>query len=86
MPLASGDLHAVEPVRVLDQHAPAFIENGVVGGVPRDREGFGDPGTVRCWNTMACNAHRNARRDSFARGSAARLMSWRHTRRQLLHW
>ena len=35
--------------------------------------------TVRCWHTIASSAHRSPRRDSFARGSAARLVSWRHT-------
>ena len=35
--------------------------------------------TVRCCDTMASNAHRNPRRDSFARGSAALLVSCRHT-------
>lgn len=35
--------------------------------------------TVRCWHTTASSAHRRPRRDSFARGSAAGLVSWRHT-------
>lgn len=33
--------------------------------------------TVRCWHTIASSASRSPRRDSFARGSAARLVSWR---------
>jgi len=40
----ADDLHAVESVRVADQHAPAFGQYRVVGGVPRDRKGLGDPG------------------------------------------
>ena len=35
---------AVEPVRVVDQGALAFGEDGVVRGVPRDPEPVGDPG------------------------------------------
>ena len=35
---------AVEPVRVVDQDALALGQDGVVGGVPRDPEPFGDPG------------------------------------------
>ena len=34
---------------------------------------------VRCATTMASNAHRSPRRDSLARGSAALVVSWRHT-------
>ena len=36
--------HAVEAVRIADQHPPALGQHRVVGGVPRDRERFGDPG------------------------------------------
>ena len=35
--------------------------------------------TDRCCTTIACSAQASARRDSFARGCAARLMSRRHT-------
>jgi hypothetical protein len=35
--------------------------------------------TVRCWTTIASSAHRSPRRDNFTRGSAARVVSWRHT-------
>ncbi|GAA0898381.1 hypothetical protein GCM10009574_080200 [Streptomyces asiaticus] len=42
-------------------------------------------GRARCWHTIASRAHRNPRRDSFARGSAARLVSWRHTCPQPAH-
>jgi hypothetical protein len=41
--------------------------------------------TVRCCTTSASSAHRTAARDSFAFGSAAAMVSWRHTRRQVLH-
>ena len=41
--------------------------------------------TVRCLSTIASNAHRSPRRESFARGSAAALVSWRHTCPQCAH-
>ena len=53
---------AVEPVGVLDQDPRALGQDRVVGGVPRDSE-------------VASSAHRRPRRDSFARGSAALLVS-----------
>jgi len=34
---------------------------------------------LRCATTIPSNAHRSPPRDSFARGSAAKLVSWRHT-------
>ena len=36
--------HAVEPVRVVDQHPLALGQDRVVGGVPRDPESLGDTG------------------------------------------
>lgn len=36
--------HAVEPVRIVDQHALALGKDRVVGGVPRDPESLRDPG------------------------------------------
>ena len=41
--------------------------------------------TVRCWTTIPSSAHRSPRRDSFARGSAALVVSWRHTCPQPVH-
>jgi len=35
--------------------------------------------TVRCCTPKPSNAHRTPRRDRSARGSAAALVSWRHT-------
>ena len=35
--------------------------------------------TVRCWTTIPSSAHRRPRLDSLALGSAARLVSCRHT-------
>lgn len=35
--------------------------------------------TVRCCTTMPVNAQANPDRESFALGSAAALVSWRHT-------
>jgi hypothetical protein len=40
----TDDQHVVEPCRVVDQDPLALGEDGVVGGVPRDPEPFGDPG------------------------------------------
>jgi hypothetical protein len=39
----TDDQHVVEPGRVVDQDALALGQNGVVGGVPRDPETFGNP-------------------------------------------
>jgi hypothetical protein len=36
--------HPVEPVRIGDQDALAFGQHRVVGGIPRHRQCFGDPG------------------------------------------
>ena len=69
----------VEAVLVVDQHPLAFGQDSVVGSVPRDPESLGDPGHGQVLHTIASSAHRSPRRDSFARGSAARLVSWRHT-------
>ena len=41
--------------------------------------------SVRCWQTITSSAHRNPRRESFARGSAAGEVSWRHTREHSRH-
>jgi len=35
--------------------------------------------TVRCWTTRPVKAHANPARETFARASAALLVSWRHT-------
>ena len=79
-------LHAVEPVRVVDQDPLALGQDRVVGGVPRDPEPLGDPGDGQVLaTTMPSSAHRSPRRDSFARGSAAWLVSWRHTCPQPAH-
>jgi hypothetical protein len=40
----TDDQHVVEPCRVVGQDPLALGEDGVVGGVPRDPEAFGDPG------------------------------------------
>lgn len=41
--------------------------------------------TVRCCTTIPSSAHRSPRRDSLALGSAAFVMSWRHTWQQSAH-
>jgi len=70
---------AVEPVGVVDEDTASFGQDGVVGGVPRDPETFGHAGHREVLATIPSSAHRSPRRESFARGSAARLVSWRHT-------
>jgi hypothetical protein len=67
--------NAVQAVRVADQHSAALLEDGVVGGVHDTASASATRATVRCWHTMASIAHRNARGDKRARGSAARLVS-----------
>ena len=77
---------AVEPAGLVDQDPLALGQDRVVGGVPRDPETHSATrATVKCWHTMPSSAHRRPRRDSFARGSAARLVSWRHTCPQPVH-
>jgi len=39
----ADDLHPIEAVRILDQDPASFGQDGVVRGVPRHPEGFGDP-------------------------------------------
>ena len=76
----ADDLHAVEPVRVVDQH-PLALRPGPrrwrCSTTPRGprRPGRRSGAAPR----SPSSAHRSPRRDSFARGSAARLVSWRHT-------
>ena len=65
-------------------------ETGVIEPAGAERtDGLIQPGTildtsairatVRCCTTRPSNAHRSARRDNLARGSAALVVSWRHT-------
>ena len=67
----------VEPGEVGDQDPPALGQDGVVGGVPGDSSAT--RATVRCWQTIADSAQRSPPRVSLARGSAALLVSCRHT-------
>ena len=62
---------AVEAGRVVDEDPPALGQDGVVGGVPRHRQRLGDPRDREVLDDQPSSAQRNARRDSFARGSAA---------------
>jgi len=43
----ADDLHAVEPVRILDQYPLALGQDRVVGGVPRHPKTLGDPGNAQ---------------------------------------
>lgn len=69
----------VEPLLVIDQGALALGQYRVVGGVPRDPEPFGATSDVQVLHDDRFRAHRSPRRESFARGSAAALVSCRHT-------
>ena len=82
----TNDGDAVETVVVIDQQPVAFGEDGVVGGVPGDAEPGRDPGDREVLKTASpSSAHRSTRRDSLARGSAARLVSCRQTWPQPVH-
>jgi hypothetical protein len=70
---------AVEPAGVIDEDALALGQNGIVGGVPGTPSPSATRAMVRCWQTMPSSAHRSPRRESFARGSAALVVSCRHT-------
>jgi len=79
MLIDTDHLHVVEPGGFVDQEPPAFGQDRAVGGVPGHGEGLGDPGDAEVLHDSASSAQRSARRDSFERGSAAVLVSWRHT-------
>ena len=71
--------HAVEPVHVVDQDPLALGQHGVVRGVPRHRQSLSDPGHGQMADHPGPPTPTAARRDSFARGSAILVVSWRHT-------
>ena len=75
----------VEPGRVSDQDLAALGQNSVFGGVSADRRPLGGPGHGEMLAHGRSSAQPNPRRDSFARGSPARVVSWRHTCPQPLH-
>lgn len=71
---------AVEPSEIVDQDPLTLGENRVVRGVFQDTSSpSARRATVSCWITIPSSADRSPRRDNFARGSAAWLVSWRHT-------
>ena len=70
---------AVEPVRVVDQARWPSARTALLAVFHDTPSPSATRATVRCCTTRPSNAHRSPRRDSFARGSAARLVSWRHT-------
>jgi hypothetical protein len=78
-------LHSVEPVDIVDQDTLALGQDRVVRGVPRHSESFGDPGDGQVLHNDDFQRPPQPRRDSFARGSAAVVVSWRHTCPQPLH-
>lgn len=70
---------------IVDQNSLALGQDGVVGDVPGDPETLGDPGDAQVLHHVASRAHRSLQRDTFARGSTARLVSWRHACSQPVH-
>ena len=75
----------VEPTGIVDQaHLPSArtASFAVPHATPRPSA---TRATVRCWTTMPSSAHRSPRRDNLARGSAALVVSWRHTCPQPVH-
>lgn len=76
---------AVEPMGVVDQGPLAFRKDGVVGSALRQPESLAKRATVRPWTTIPSSAHRNPRRESFSRGSAAIFVPWCHTCPQSAH-
>ena len=73
------DLHPVEPGRIVDEYSLSFGQDRCVGGVPRDPEALGDAGNGQVLHHDALQRPPQAPAESFARGSAALLVSWRHT-------
>jgi hypothetical protein len=67
--------HPVEAVFVVDQHPLAFGEDGDVRCVPGDAEGFGNASDGQVLDDDRFQGHLSPRRDSFALGSAARVVS-----------
>ena len=64
----AGQAHDLERVHHRDRVGQFLAGGGLEPGEPAHRN-----------HPMPSSAHRSARRDSFARGSAARLVSWRDT-------
>ena len=69
----------VEPGGVGDQDPPALGQDGVVGGVPGDSESLRDADDREVLADDPASAQRSPPRVSLARGSAALLVSCRHT-------
>lgn len=74
-----GDV--VEPAGVVDEDALPLGQDSVVGGVPGDPEPFGDTGDSEVLADNGFKRPPSPRRESFARGSAALVVSCRHTLR-----
>jgi hypothetical protein len=70
---------AIEPVLVIDQDSLASARTASLAVFHATPSPSATRATVRCCTTMASSAQRRPRRDNLARGSAARLVSWRHT-------
>ena len=75
----ANDTHPLETIGIIDQQACPFGQDSSVSGSSRTRPGPGRRAPRRWWTTRPTSAQRTAARESLARGSAAWLMSWRHT-------
>jgi hypothetical protein len=75
----ANDLHALKPRGVVDQQPLAFSQDRVVGGVPRDPESLGDTGDGEVCDHDPFQRPPQPGARELARGSAAALVSWRHT-------
>lgn len=71
--------HAVEAGRITDQETLAFGQEGVVRGVHATASAKATRATLRCRTTRPTSAQHTAARESFARGSAPFVVTWRHT-------
>src|SRR6185295_15069037 len=77
--------HTVEAGRIGDEYRWPSVSTALLAVFHDTASPSATRATERCWQTRASSAHRRARRDNVARGSAAALLSWRHTWRQPAH-
>jgi hypothetical protein len=75
----ANDLHAVQALGVIDEESSALGEDGCVGGLPRHPKRLSDPSDREMLNDDALQRPAQAAPGDLPRGSAARLVSWRHT-------
>ena len=74
----ADDSHAFTPGRIVDERSPS-ARTAVLAVFQDTPRAWAIRATVKWWTTSPVSAQRTAARESLARGSAAWLMSWRHT-------